>query len=89
MKTTLLAFVFDIAALFPFQIAQNHCQYHFQPVLVYIQGIAFVYFSIANPGDIEGRSVAVSRVLGRIGISFFQVLAFSVPWLAPLQENRL
>lgn len=74
MKTTLLAFVFDIAALFPFQIAQNHCQYHFQPVLVYIQGIAFVYFSIANPGDIEGRSVAVSRVLGRIGISFFQVL---------------
>lgn len=74
MKTTLLAFVFDIATLFPFQIAQNHCQYHFQPVFVDIQSIALVYFGITGPGDIKSRSVAVGRILGGIGISLFQVL---------------
>lgn len=74
METALLAFVLDIATFFPLQIAQDHCQHHLQPVFVDIQGIAFVHFGIADPGDIEGRSVAVGRVLGGIGISFFQVL---------------
>lgn len=77
MKTTLLAFVFDIATLFPFQITQNHCQYHFQPVFVDIQSIALVYFGITGPGDIKSRSVAVGRVLGELVFLFFRFLTSS------------
>ena len=70
VETALSAFVLDVAAVFPFQVTQDHGQYHFQLIFPDIQGVFFIDLRIADPRNIECRTILVGRIDRRIGVSF-------------------
>ena len=71
MKTSLKSFVLYIAQPFCLQVEQHLCQHFLQVVIIACRGAALQRHE-AVVGDVDGRSVAMTRVRHRVHVTLLQ-----------------